>query len=69
MYLLRRLCAGASLPTIGYFLGRDHTTVLYGIRRAEARLACDPEFCALHDRVCRSLRVGKGDGIDGQAPN
>ncbi len=29
--------AGASLPKIGRFFGRDHTTVLHGIRMAEAR--------------------------------
>ena len=68
MYLLRQCCAGASLPTIGFILGRDHTTVLYGIRRAEARLACDPEFRALHDRIRRSLLAEKEDGFDGQAP-
>lgn len=28
---------GYSLPQIGAFWGRDHTTVLYGIRAAEAR--------------------------------
>ena len=31
--------AGYSMPQIGRFLGRDHTTVLHGIRQAEAREA------------------------------
>lgn len=28
-----------SLPQIGAFIGRDHTTVLHGIRRHEERIA------------------------------
>jgi len=37
----------ASLPTIGMALGgRDHTTVLAGIRKFEARLATEPELRA-----------------------
>lgn len=61
MLLLRRLCPGASLPAIGFFLRRDHTTVLYGIRRAEALLARDPGFGALHARALRLL-AGPTDG-------
>lgn len=37
MCLLRALCPGATLPAIGHFLGRDHSTVLHGCRRAQAR--------------------------------
>jgi hypothetical protein len=55
MLLLRRLCPGTSLPAIGFFLRRDHTTVLYGIRRAEALLARDPAFRALHAKALRQL--------------
>ncbi|MFQ5776022.1 MAG: helix-turn-helix domain-containing protein [Kiloniellaceae bacterium] len=55
MYLLRELCPGASLPAIGYLLGRDHTTVLYGCRKAAALLARDATFRALHDRARREL--------------
>jgi chromosomal replication initiator protein len=61
MYLLRALCAGASLPTIGHFLGRDHTTVLYGCRKAEALIARDAEFRALHDRTRRALAPAPGN--------
>ena len=61
MVLLRRLCPGASLPAIGFFLRRDHTTVLYGIRRAEALLARDPAFRALHAKALRQL-AGPADG-------
>ncbi|MEC5293700.1 helix-turn-helix domain-containing protein [Aurantimonas sp. C2-6-R+9] len=39
MYLAKKLTP-ASLPAIGRRLGgRDHTTILYGIRRTEARIA------------------------------
>ncbi|HSR72925.1 MAG TPA: helix-turn-helix domain-containing protein [Kiloniellales bacterium] len=47
MWLLRERCAGASLPAIGHFLGRDHSSVLYGCRRCRRRLAEDPALAAL----------------------
>ena len=55
MYLVRELCPGASLPAIGHLLDRDHTTVLYGCRRAAALRARDAGFRALCARVCREL--------------
>jgi hypothetical protein len=51
MYLVRELCPGASLPAIGYLLERDHTTVLYGCRRAAALLARDAGIRALCARL------------------
>ena len=45
--------AGFSLPTIGQALGgRDHTTILYSVRKAETLLSQDPEFA----RTLRALR-------------
>lgn len=41
---------GASLGRIGRILGRDHTTVHYGIKQAE-RLMAKPEFAALVAKV------------------
>ncbi len=55
MYLVRELCPGASLPAIGHLLDRDHTTVLYGCRRAAALRARDAGFRDLCARVCREL--------------
>lgn len=55
MYLLRELCAGASFPTIGFFLNRDHTTVIYGVRRIAGELARDEALRALHARLRREL--------------
>ena len=55
MYLMRNLCPEGSLPAIGSYLDRDHTTVLYGCRRAAALLDADTSFRELHDRVCEDL--------------
>jgi hypothetical protein len=71
MYLLRTLCAGASLPAIGYFLGRDHSTVLYGCRKAEALLQRDAAFQALCARARNTLAAppaGVADEGDVQTP-
>lgn len=44
-YVLRdHLCW--TLPQIGWFLKRDHTTVLSGSRKAHRRLQSDPDFAA-----------------------
>ena len=68
MYLLRTLCAGASLPTIGYFLGRDHTTVLYGCRKAETLLQRDAAFQALHARARGALAAAGRADSDAETP-
>ena len=44
MYLSKQLTT-KSLPTIGReFGGRDHTTILYGIRKVEALMSASPAF-------------------------
>lgn len=51
MYLAKKIVR-ASLPAIGRRLGgRDHTTILHGIRRVTARVASDPAFAAQMDRL------------------
>lgn len=55
MYLLRELCVGASLPAIGHFLHRDHTTVHYGCRMAERQLRGDADFRRLYETLRISL--------------
>ncbi|MCS7220286.1 MAG: chromosomal replication initiator protein DnaA [Anaerolineae bacterium] len=47
MYLLRHVC-DLSLPQIGELLGRDHTTVIYGIEKVERLIETD-------DHVRRSI--------------
>ena len=55
MYLARRLTP-KSLQAIGTaFGGRDHTTVLHGIRVTETRRANDPGFAAEIDQLIHSL--------------
>ncbi len=55
MHLLREMRPGVSLHAIGVLLDRDHTTVLYGCRRAAALLARDGAFRELYQRARREL--------------
>jgi chromosomal replication initiator protein len=58
MYLARRLTQ-KSLQSIGTaFGGRDHTTVLHGIRITETRRASDPAVAAEIDQIVATL-VGR----------
>src|SRR5262245_2030627 len=45
MYLMRT-ASGLSLPIIGRLFARDHSSVLYSLRKIEARLENDPEFAS-----------------------
>jgi chromosomal replication initiation ATPase DnaA len=55
MYLARTLTAG-SLEAIGRaFGGRDHTTVLHGVRMTQARRSSDPALEAEIDRLIDQL--------------
>ncbi|MCS6971142.1 MAG: DnaA/Hda family protein [Planctomycetes bacterium] len=54
--LLARRCTDHSLVALGGLVGgRDHATVLYGIRQAEARAAADPEFARVLAELTRAL--------------
>ena len=44
IYWLIRKTTNKSLPEIGRILGRDHATILHGIRQVEKRLLADEEF-------------------------
>jgi len=49
-----------SLPAIGARLGgRDHTSVLHGLRRADALRADDANFAATLDRCCARFTAGR----------
>lgn len=57
MYLTRRE-TGRSLPEIGReFGGRDHTTVLHGIRRVESLLRADAGFAAKVESARRLIQM------------
>ena len=64
MFLARRLRPDLSYPGIGLIIGgRDHTTVLHGERRVEARLAQGDN--QERDALCATLiRLGLGDDLD-----
>ncbi|WP_119035835.1 helix-turn-helix domain-containing protein [Hephaestia caeni] len=44
-----------SLPQIGRAMGRDHSTVIHQLRRAEALRAADPAFRRLTDRLAEEF--------------
>lgn len=55
MYLARRL-TGRSLQSIGDACGgRDHTTVLHGVRVCGTRIASDPAYAAEVERISAAL--------------
>lgn len=67
MHLLHEIHPGVSLHAIGCLLDRDHTTVLYGCRRAEALLARGGAFRELHERARREL-ASPGHRATGAGP-
>ena len=63
MYLARRLTTN-SFQAIGAACGgRDHTTVMHGVRVCGARIARDPAYAADVERVVAALTAG-GRGLD-----
>jgi len=59
MYLARRLTP-KSLPEIGLHMGgRDHTTVLHGCRRIEARLETEPVLAAEVEQIGTAIAAAE----------
>lgn len=50
-----------AMPSIGKCLNRDHTTVIYGIRRHEERMAKEPAFSDLDANIVRRVSEGLPD--------
>jgi chromosomal replication initiator protein len=51
------VCPRASLPAIGRAFGdRDHTTILWGIRRVREAMAADPKLAATVREIESGLR-------------
>ena len=45
MYLCRQYCTHLSYPAVGRMLGgRDHTTILHGVKNIARLIAIDPDF-------------------------
>ena len=55
--LIRKACPGVSLPAIGRFLKRDHTTILNALKRFPAYLESDPHFAAEFAECCRHFGI------------
>jgi len=61
VYFAIRRRLGWSYPTIGEFMGgRDHSTVVHGEARAEARQAEDPEFAAMLATIMAAPAIEPG---------
>lgn len=45
-FFLARKYTVKSIPTIGRYFNRDHTTIIYGIKRVNDWLAYDPAYAA-----------------------
>lgn len=54
---LKRGCE-ASLCEIAYLFDRDHTSILSGIRKAEADATHDSEYADAIDQLARAVRLG-----------
>ena len=54
MYLIRELTPH-SLPEIGVFFGRDHSTVLHAISKINESIEKDPELTLSIDQLRRHL--------------
>lgn len=52
-----------SLPAIGRFMHRDHTTMLIGIKRVKQRIAADPDFAEhieiIRQKIEQEIRDGR----------
>lgn len=58
MYSIRQLCPHMSFPAIGRLLGgRDHTTVLHGVKKIEALMPTDDRIARLVDDVMVHFHV------------
>ena len=52
------LCPHTSIVKISKEFNRDHTTVLYGIKRAQTRLRENPALQKLADEICEQIKRG-----------
>lgn len=57
MMLIDRLCPKRSLPEIGRFMDRDHTTVMHALRSFPGALEDDPDLAHEYDQCCRHFGI------------
>lgn len=56
-WLAKQHVKGISFPLIGRHIGgRDHSTIMHAVRRAEMKRDMDPEFRSLLERIETRLR-------------
>lgn len=57
-FLASELCPGISLPMIARaFGGRDHTTIIHGIRQVQKRMRTNPEVEKAVNEIGREIRA------------
>lgn len=61
-YLVARRCTRLSLPELGKAIGRDHSTILDGVRKAQKRMLHDWWYDAAARRLLLQFR-GSVDGL------
>ncbi|MNE52051.1 Chromosomal replication initiator protein DnaA [compost metagenome] len=65
MYAIRQLCPHMSFPAIGRLLGgRDHTTVLHGVKKIEALMRTDDRIARVVDEVVVHFHVDTPCPVD-----
>lgn len=47
---------GAGYQGVGFFVQRNHTTVMYGVEKAHEYAKDDPEYWAAYTHICEALR-------------
>jgi hypothetical protein len=52
IFFIVRPCYLLSLDSIGKHYGKDHATVIHGIRQVSGHIECDKEFRATVERIC-----------------
>lgn len=58
MWVVKQCCPDMTYPMMGrLFGGRDHSTVIHGLRTHEKRAAGDPEFGALAQSIADSVGI------------
>jgi len=56
MFLCLEIVPAASLKAVGRWFGRDHTTVLHARDRTRERIADDPDFASMVDKIKQTIK-------------